>query len=280
MPAALLVASILTASLAVQSALAAPSPAETPWTVPYEQVRDAIAQSGGYDRLTTTNGARLQASVVLHLAHAAREARPDGPPLLLRHDDWFRALLEVTGIAADRAPTYVRLAYQNKQDMLVEYRPSRVIREVTRGPVPRLAVRVTISWPDGPGVPDEYSYEDTLSTPHLKVTNKRVITYGLLDYGDMIVFDGMEGLTGRPTTGALGVLFQVLGDGRIVEYRMAITPDGRQISRGRARKAFFEVAPTLTVRPDGTAQKGIPDDPAARAVAARLEAPLEVRYVN
>jgi hypothetical protein len=186
----------------------------------------------------------------------------------------------VTGIPAERAPTYVRLAYENKQDMLLEYRPSHVVREVAAGPPPRMALRVTISWPAGPGVPDEYSYEDTLSTPHLKVTNKRVITYGLLDYGDMIVFDGMEGLTGRPTTGALGVLFQVLGEGRLVEYRMAVTPDGRQISRGRARKAFFEVATTLTVRPDGATQKGIPDDAAARAVAGRLEAPLEVRYVN
>jgi hypothetical protein len=280
MPPARFPALILTASLLALPSLLAASPAETPRTVPYEQVRDAIAQSSGYDRLTTTNGARLQASVVLHLARAARDARPEGPPILVGHDDWFRALLEVTGTSADRMPTYVRLAYENKQDMVVEYRPSRVVREVRQGPAPRMALRVTISWPAGPGVPDEYSYEDTLSTPHLKVTNKRVITYGLLDYGDMIVFDGMEGLTGRPTSGALGVLFQVLGDGHIVEYRMAITADGRQISRGRARKAFFEVAPTLTVSPDGTAQKGIPDDPAARAVAARLDMPIEIRYVN
>ena len=164
--------------------------------------------------------------------------------------------------------------------LAVEYRPSRVIREVVKGPAPRLAVGVIISWPAAPGAPDEYSYEDTQSTPHLKVTNKRVITYHLLDYGDLIAFDRMEGLTGRPTTGALGVLFSVIGEGRIVEYRMVVTPDGLQVSRGRARKAFFDVATTLTVRPDGRTEKGVPDEPRFRDIEARLSAPIEIRYVN
>ena len=226
--------------------------------------REAIEQSRGYDRLAITNGGRLQADVLLRLARSAREKRPDGPPLRVGHDDWFQALLQVTGTTAERAPLYTRLAWQNKQDVLVEYRPSRVIREVVQGPAPQLALGVTISWPAVAGAPSEYSYEDTLSTPHLKVTQKRVITYQLLDFGDVVVFDQMEGLHGRPTTGALGVLFSVLGEGRVVEYRMAVTPDGSQISRGRARKAFFEVATTLTVRPDGRTEKGVPPDAARR----------------
>ena len=254
--------------------------AEAPWPVPFAEVLEAIDQSRGYDRLATANGARLQADVLLRLARSAREKRPDGPPLLVRHDDWFQALLQVTGITAERAPLYTRLAWQNEQDILMEYRPSRVIGEVVQGPPPRLALGVTISWPAAPGAPSEYSYEDTLSTPHLKVTNKRVITYRLLDFTDVVVFDQMEGLTGRPTTGALGVLFSVLGEGRIVEYRMAVTPDGAQISRGRAKKAFFEVATTLTVRPDGRTEKGVPSDATSRALEQRLSAPLEIRYVN
>jgi hypothetical protein len=84
----------------------------------------------------------------------------------------------------------------------------------------------------------------------------------------------------RPTTGALGLLFSVLGEGRIVEYRMAITPDGLQVSRGRARKAFFEVATTLTVHPDGRSEKGVLPDPRLREVERRLSVPLEIRYVN
>jgi len=263
--------------LARSAAAATP---EAPFRVPFEDVRAAIALRRGYDVLATANGARVQAEVLLHLARAAQQARPDGPPLLIGYDEWFRALMEVAGVPAARAPTYARLAWEHKQDVLIEYRPSRVIREVVKGPAPRLALGITISWPDAPGAPSEYSYEDTQGTPHLKVTNKRVITYHLLDYGDMIAVDGMEGLTGRPTTGALGVLFSVIGEGRIVEYRMVVTPDGLQVSRGRARKAFFDVATTLTVRPDGRTEKGVPDEPRFLDIEARLSAPLEIRYVN
>jgi len=198
------------------SAAAPPTP-EAPIRVPFADVLDAISRRHGYDLLATANGGRLQAEVLLDLARVAQEKRPDGPPLLIGHDEWFRALTQVAGVPAERAPIYTRLAWQNKQDVVVEYRPSRVIREVVKGPAPRLAVDVTISWPAAPGAPSEYSYEDTQSTPHLKVTDKRVITYHLLDYGDMIVLDHIEGLTGRPASGALGVLFSVLGAGRIVE---------------------------------------------------------------
>src|SRR6185503_13325261 len=254
--------------------------AEAPLRVPLEDVRAAIALRHGYDVLATANGGRLQAEVLLHLARAAQRQRPDGPPLLVGYDEGFQALIEVAGVPAARAPTYARLAWEHKQDVHVEYRPSRVIREVVQGPAPRLALGVTISWPATPGAPSEYSYEDTQSTPHLKVTDKRVITYHLLDYGDMIVLDQIEGLTGRPTSGALGVLFSVLGEGRIVEYRMVVMPDGLQVSRGRARKAFFEVATALTVRPDGRTEKGVPAEPRFRDIETRLAAPLEIRYVN
>jgi hypothetical protein len=271
-------AALLALSLLLARSAAAATRAEAPARVPFEEVREAIAQSRGYDILATANGGRLQAEVLLNLARSAQARRPDGPPLLVGHDDWFRALTEVAGVPAARAPTYARLAWQHKQDILLEYRRSRVIREVIKGPAPRLALDVTISWPDVPGAPSEYAYEDTQSSPHVKVTNKRLITYHLLDYGDMVVFDRMEGLYGRPTTGALGVLFAVLGEAHIVEYRTALTADGRQVSRGRARKAFFEVATTLTVHPDGRAEKGVP--PALRALEERLSAPLEIRYVN
>jgi hypothetical protein len=263
--------------LARSGAAAAP---EAPSRVPFEDVRAAIALHRGYDVLATANGGRLQAEVLLHLARAAQQKRPDGPPLLVGHDEWFQALIQVAGVPAARAPTYARLAWEHKQDVLVEYRPAHVIREVVQGPAPRLALDVTISWPEGPGAPSEYSYEDTQSTPHLKVTDKRVITYHLLDYGDMIVLDHIEGIYGRPTTGALGLLFAVLGEGHIVEYRMVITPDGLQVSRGRARKAFFEVATALTVQPDGRTEKGVPAGPQFRDVESRLSAPLEIRYVN
>jgi hypothetical protein len=262
--------------LLARFSLAATTP-EVPFRVPFEDVKGAIAESRAYDILATTNGGRVQAEALIRLARWAQETRPEGPPLLVGHDEWFRALLLVAGVPASN---YARQAWLHKQDVVMEYRPSRVIRQVIQGPSPRMALDVTISWPAAAGAPSEYSYEDTLSTPHLKVTCKRVIRYRLLDFGDMIVFDRMEGLTGRPTTGALGLLFSVLGEGRIVEYRMAIAPDGTQVSRGRARKAFFEVATTVTVRPDGRSEKGVPPDPRLRALEQRLSVPIEIRYVN
>jgi hypothetical protein len=246
--------------------------------VPYAEVLDAIRASDGFDRLAVTNGGRLQAEVLLRLARRAREKAPQGPPLLIGHEEWFRALLEATGAPPARAPVYAVLAHRHHQDVVAEYREGRVVREVVKGPAPRLALDVTISWPDGKGVPDEYSYEDTTSTPHVKVTNKRLIAYRLLEFDDFVAFEEMEGLTGRPTTGALGLLFAVIGEGRIVEYRMALAPGGAQVSRGRAKKGFFEVATTLTVQPDGKSDRGVPDDPRLRAIAQGLERPLEIKF--
>lgn len=247
-------------------------------SVPYADILAAMRASGGYDRLATTNGGRLQAEVLLRLARGARLRAPDGPPLLLRHEDWFRALLEVTGVPADRAPLYAVLAHRHGQDVVADYGSGRVVREVVSGPVPVAALDVTISWPDAPGAARQYSYEDNLSTPHLKVTNHRLITYRLLDFGDAVAFDEIEGLTGRPTTGALGLLFQLIGEGRVVEYRMGVAPSGVQVSRGRARKGFFEVTTTLTVHPDGRSEKGVPADPVLRAIEERLKRPLDIRY--
>ena len=227
-------AALLALSFLLPMSPAAAATAEAPARVPFEEVREAIAHSRGYDILATTNGGRLQAEALIHLARSAQKTRPDGPPLLVGHDEWFRALLQVAGVPAERAPTYARLAWEHKQDALVEYRPSRVIREVIKGPSPRMALDVTISWPAAPGAPSEYSYEDTRSTPQVKVTYKRVITYHLLDYGDMIVFDRMEGLYGRPTTGALGVLFAVLGEARHRRVPDGARP-GRPAGLARAR---------------------------------------------
>jgi hypothetical protein len=256
--------------------LAAAAPPPVP--VPYAEIVAAVRASSGYDLLATTNGVRLQSEVLLRLARAAREHAPDSPPLLVRHDDWFRALLEVTGVSADRAPLYARLAHQYHQDVVADFGAGRVVREVVKGRAPLLALNVTICWPGGRGVPDEYSYEDATSTPHVEVTDHRVIRYRLLDFGDMIAFDEIEGISGRPTTGALGVLFKIIGKGRFVEYRQAIAPNGVLVSRGRAKKGLFDVAATLTVQPDGRAEKGTPEDPALRAIEQRLMQPIEIRY--
>jgi hypothetical protein len=160
----------------------------------------------------------------------------------------------------------------------VDYREDRVIAGAPEVNRPPRALNVCIWWPDRPGLPASYSYEDSLSTPQLKVTNERVITYRLLDFGDMMVFDEITGFRGRPTTGLLGLLFQVIGEGRVVESRVAVAPDGLQITRARARKVF-EVATTVTVYPDGRTEKDLPPGRADLApIEARLKQPLRLRY--
>ena len=140
--------------------------------------------------------------------------------------------------------------------MVVDYRRERVIGGEI-GPQLELAMNVCIWWPEARGRPGKYSYEDLLSKPRLRVTNERVISYRLMDFGDMTVFDDIKGLRGRPTSGVLGFLFQLIGEGRVVENRMAISGDGLQVARARARKALFEVVSTVTVYPDGRAEKDL-----------------------
>lgn len=113
------------------------------------------------------------------------------------------------------------------------------------------------------------------STPKLKVTNKRLIRYRLLELGDMVVLDEITGLYGRPTSGVLGLLFQLIGEGRVIENRMVISQDGLQIARARARKSLFQVQATVTVFPNGRTEKDIPP---GRADLALLEARLKQAF--
>ena len=244
-------------------------------------VLEAMQQHyGNYELTATTNGAWL-ADVVSYLARQARERDPDGLPLFIGHEAWFRSFLAVTGRTEDTVPEYALLNYRYEQNMEVDYRLDRVIHEVVEGPMPELAVNVRVRWEDGPGKPDWYSYLDTLSTPRFKVTNWQVMTYRLLDFGDWAVYDEIEGITGRPMSGVLALLFQLIGEGRIAHSRMAIAKDGIQVSRTRAEKAFMEVTTTVTIYPDGTIERDVPAGrPDLLELERRLKQPLEIDYVE
>jgi hypothetical protein len=243
------------------------------------EILDAMRESQGYDLAATTNGARFQSEVLRRLARRARARDPARTPLWIDHRDWFRAYLERTGLSAERTPLFVRLANDYGQDLDVDYRSERVVEAVGIGPRPELALNVCISWPEDSGRAKTYSYEDTLSSPRLKVTNERSLSYRLLDFGDMTVFADVRGLRGRPTSGILGLLFQLIGEGRVLENRMAISSDGLQISRARARKAFLEVVSTVTVYPDGRTEKDLPSArPDLAALEARLKEPLKCAH--
>ena len=104
------------------------------------------------------------------------------------------------------------------------------------------------------------------------MTNGRVITYRLIDFGDCFFFDDITGLTGRPTTGVLGLLFKLLSEGRVVESGTAIATDGLQVTRGTAKKMFMGVTTTVTIHPDGKSDK---DVDSARADLVQLDKRLQ-----
>jgi hypothetical protein len=236
--------------------LAGPSP--PPRVVPRAEILAAMEARRGYDLTVTSNGPRFQAEVLLDLLWASRARDPAGPPLFIGHAEWFAAYLERTGLRPESAPLFMRLALEYGQDLEVDAGADRVIERVIEGPAPRLAANVTIGWPTARSKGSRYSYADTLAVPDLKVTNERVITYRLLDWGGLVAYDEIEGLLGRPTEGFLGLLFNLIGEGNVHWSRMTIATDGLQLSRARAGKGPFKVETSVTVFPDGRMEKDLP----------------------
>jgi hypothetical protein len=233
----------------------------------------------GYELTATANGPRLQADVVLRLVHEAAEKDPERRPLFVGHREWFEAFLARTGLAPEQAPLYVRRPWEVGQDLVVDHRREAVVDAVLQGPQPRVAANVRIFWAKGAGRPDEYSYDDTLSRPNLRVTQKRLITYRLVEYEDRLWYAEVAGLHGRPTSGPLGVLFRLIGEARVEESRSAFLPDGTQVVRGRARKWGIDRTETVTVWPDGHADRGVPPGrPDLLAAEKRLLEPLAIRF--
>ena len=107
------------------------------------------------------------------------------------------------------------------------------------------------------------------------------MTYRLVDFGNWVVYDEIEGLTGRPTSGILGFLFRIIGEGRVLQTRMAISKDGLQINRAIAKKGFIKRIDTVTVYPDGKMEKDVPAGrPDLLELANRIKQPLEIDYVK
>jgi len=86
-------------------------------------------------------------------------------------------------------------------------------------------------------------------------------------------------VSGHPVTGALSVLFRLIGQAHAVWSRSAIAADGWQVIVGKGRKGPFSRTATVTVPPDGTAELGVPADrPDLAALERRLRQPIEVLY--
>jgi len=247
--------------------------------VPESDLYDALMleKAKGYALTATTNGARLWSNVLQTLVRAAQARDPDGPPLFIAVADYYAATLRATGIPSEEVPITLRLAYLFQQNSLVEFRRHRIIDTTATNPLPELALGIRTWWADSLALPDHYAFKDTLSDPELHVINDRVITYRLLHYDDMDVIDQMKGLRGRPTSGVLGLLFKLIGAGKVV-FSRSTTVDSLQIVYAKAKRIFSKSA-TITVLPSGQAVKGLLEGrPELRAVEQRLKKDRRVRY--
>ena len=242
-----------------------------------DEIVGALEGSRGYDITATANSARLHAETFLRLCRAARERDPQGPPLRLGHARWREAFARRAGLPPDQVPIFVRLAFENGQDTELDCRADRVLRPGQGRP---LALNVRTGWPDAPGRPDSYSYVDERSSPKLRVSLARVLTYRLVDFGGAVYYGEVEGLRGRPVSGLLGALFDLIGEARIVENWMAVAADGTQVARGRGKKGFIDVTTTVTILPDGRAEKGLPPNrPDLAALEERLQRTPRLEFV-
>ncbi|MCG8606884.1 hypothetical protein MJD09_18095 [bacterium] len=204
---------------------------------------------------------------------------PKVEQLSITHEDWFSAFLQTTKLTEETAPCFARLAYNHRQDLLIDVMQSHVIKSVKKGRTPRVAVTVTATWPLEAGLPQKYTFEDTLSKPKLKVTNHHRISDRLLDYGDMIVYNQVQGLTGRPKSGLLAVLFRLIGEGHIRQSRFVIASDGLLINWVHVKKGPFSLKTTVTVHPNGTMTKGLSEGrPDLISLERKLHRPIEIEY--
>jgi hypothetical protein len=277
---------IVIAVAAVAPLLCAPKSvrSQTPATqrVSRQQLVEAMSLQKDFEITATTNGARFHAGVIFQLAQWARERSPDGPPLFIDYEDTFEAYLRVARRARDQAPAFVRKAYDHRQGQIIEYRDGAVIDNVESAPAIEQAVAVTASWPDTRDLPGRFSYLDVYSVPNLRVTNQRIVRYKLVKFRDargFILTDQISGVSGKPTTGFLGALFQVLGDSQVLQSRSAISSDGLQIVQAHARWFLVNKKLIVTIQKDGRAEAGI--DPTRRdlqEIERLITQDLRIRY--
>ncbi len=244
--------------------------------VPRAGIAAAMREEQGYERRVTTNQSRLQTRVLLRLARAARAVRPEGAVMFIDYEDWFQAYLEAVGLREDQAPLSVRLAHEHQYDIVVDARTDAVVQRVRVGAVPSHALNVR--WRSR-GETRGYSYRDTLSRPVLEMSFERTVSYRLLEFEGIVVQDQFSGVSGHPVTGALSVLFRLIGKAHAVWSRSAVAADGWQVIVGKGRKGPFSRTGTVTVPPDGSAELGVPGGrPDLAALERRLRQPIEVVY--
>jgi hypothetical protein len=245
--------------------------------VPRHVIAEAMRAHGPYS-LTSTNTAMVFGSEAL-LAIVRRRQReaPGATQFVIDHEDWFKAHQETAGVDYSRMSESARTAYENRQDILVDY-GAQVVQEIKEGAIPRLALDVTLFSADTAG-PSEFGYKDTLSIPKMEVYNSRVVRLRMLEYDSLLLYDEVTGISMKPL-GFLSAVFALVGRPDVKETRLAVAKDYWQVMRGRVNVMLgISKSATATIEPDGRGHEGTPRGRADLAgLAKQLAQPLEVRY--
>jgi len=242
------------------------------------EILQAMNGHGTYSLTSTTTSMRFGAEALLAIVRRRQRESPGSTQLLVAQSDWFAAHLETAGVTYTAMSAAARAGFEHHQDALVDYGP-QVVEGVVEGPAPKMALDVTIFWPDSEGAASEFSYRDTLSVPRMDVYDSRVIRFNLLEYDSMLVFDRVTGISVRPR-GFLSALFAVLGKPDLKQTRIAVSRDQWQVVRGQV-KVFAGISKTgtATIEPGGRGHEGVPPDRAdLAALAEHMKRPLKLRY--
>jgi len=238
-----------------------------------ETMREAMSGIAGYNTAATTNQSRFVADFLFALAWRP-EIIERSSSFQVQPERFFEAWLDVSGKRADQAPVSMRKVLEYGQRFVVQTRMPVTISPASIEARQVLGVRA--SWPASPDAADHYSYHDTMAEPSIRLRHDRVITYQLIDFGDFVAYENMQGIRGRPTSGALGALFGLLGMAEIHQSRFAVADDQTQVNRSRVEKLFSFTALTA-ISPEGVARRGIPDGRRDLGVLAdRLEAEIQI----
>jgi hypothetical protein len=237
-----------------------------------------MSAHGAYSLTSTTTSMRFAAEALFAIVRKRQRESPRSTQLFISQDDWFPAHQKTAGATYAAMSAAPRAGFEHHQDALVDYGP-HVVDSVLEGPAPLMTLDVMIFWPDSEGVPDEFSYKDTLAVPKMDMYDSRVIRFKLLEYDSMLVFDRVTGISVRPV-GFLSAVFAVIGKPDLKQTRIAISRDQWQVVRGQV-KVFAGISKTgtATIEPGGRGHEGVPPDRAdLGALVEQLKRPLELRY--
>ena len=267
----------LLALAAVWPAAASAQTCDRPPRMPRDVIAEAMRAHGPYSVTSTTTSMLFWSDALLKIVRRQQREAPGATQFVIDHEDWFKAHLETAGVDYARMPESARAAYEHRQDALVDYGP-QVVQAIRDGPVPRLALDVTIFSSDS-ARRGELHYRDTVSVPKMDVFNGRIVRLRILEYDSLRLFDEVTGISVRPL-GFLSAVFALVGKPDLKQTRVAVSKDYWQIVRGRVKVLpGISKTGTAVIEPDGRGHERVPRGRADLAgLARRLAQPLDVRY--